>query len=166
MEYLLNRHQELEEKFHKLSDEHESPCLSFPTAEHVTSNKELNEPSCPVHVESPTKSDCETSYECFDGYDSSITCVRCMKHSQNQKNRNVFSSFGSNKFSTSFATHCIGSSESPWSSISFIPSLRSHHVLDNKVEAISPKGDLWQKLEAQFQEERRQAGAELGQAQP
>ena len=66
-----------------------------------------------------------------------------------------YSSFSADGMPVSLVSHWFPPHSKAPQSLHTIPSLRSHHVSDSKLEKITLKGDLWQKLEAQFQEEKR-----------
>ena len=136
----MSSHRRLEEKYQKLSPKFE------PSTDHVQPYIEhLPHPSSTSIQEefSEASMRCnETNcyaLNCLSGSDSG--CANCKGFCRNLAEEDLFSSFTS---------HSIALSDPPTSNFSCITSLRSHLV-----GPITPKGDLFSRLEAQYQEERK-----------
>ena len=171
MESIQNKHQDLERKFSKLSKMYEAKTVSPPSSsELIPLNKCMGDARISFQAdEAPILSEVsrfcviesacyETSSNSLNGESSSPTATgeRFMRNSANITEGNTTCDLS--KMSPSLVTHWATLKESQYSNNSIITSFIPHYVgLLGEEEAFDSSGDLFQRLEAQFQKERREA---------
>ena len=141
MKSLSNKHQELENKLCELSNMYEAEAVSCASSE-LTSTM-----NCEFFTDS--------GGDCCYGESSSFNCDSVMWYSSNLAEGE--GSFHLGSMSISSASHSTTSLKPPYPSFSYIPSFTSHCVrLPGQEEAFSARGNIFKKLEKQYQEERSQ----------
>ena len=166
MQYFMTKHQELEEKFYDLLEKYESPKVNFSSAEPTSSIKCLEDPIISSRDNSPNTS--EASSLCTIGYDCYVapykeeslnpTYVSCKSHPEIMTEEEVFSNSGLNRMQPSLVSHWSAVIQFPNSTVLSLPSFRAHYVSQGKATLSNDEDfqeSLWQKLEEQYQEERR-----------